>query len=327
MKIYYAPYELCPNQAQIGGSKRQGFLIKVIFEPSVVGYADCHPWPELGDLPVQQQLEKLALGDFTPITRCAIEFASLDAKSRAQDQQILAFKKIPQSHFLVLDIGGLTPARVEEIIKQGFTHIKLKMGRQLKHETASLLSLFLHSPLKLRLDFNEKLSFREFTHFLQSVQQLQKNIDFIEDPCPFVPGEWKAIQKEGWTLACDRKSCMAANHPQAARILIVKPAIQCMDKLKDLKASLKNQMCIVTSYLGHPLGQVAAAYIAAEFDPTCRFVHGLLSHHVYCPTPFSQHLNSQGPFFKIPDGKGCGFDHELDQLEWRKIACNCLGKL
>lgn len=315
MKISYALYELEANYSLSAIScvlRRQGGLLKVNFDSNSVGYAECHPWPEMGDLPLKVQLEKLAQGELTPLTGCALELAFLDAKYRLQGKNALIFQNIPQSHFLVTDLFDWTPQHVQQIIQQGYTHVKLKVGRQLDREVESMQSLFLNTSLKLRLDFNEALTPKTFCHFLQHIQNLQEHIDFIEDPFPFNDQEWAAIQKEGWILACDRQAQQACHQPEAARILIIKPAVQPFEEWQ----KWIHQTRIVTSYLGHPLGQVAAAYVAAQVDSSCSLVHGLLSHHAYQPTLFSKHLNWQGPSFVFPPGTGFGFDQEFAQLKW-----------
>lgn len=315
MNIHYARYELEPHHslnAKSSDLKREGALIKVIFDSGMIGYADCFAWPELGDLPLAQQLDHLAQGYVTPLTRCTMEFAALDAKSRFIGRSVFENRKVPNSHFLVNDIFKLDAQHVEQLIQQGYTYVKLKMGRDLDREIECLETLFLDTSLKIRLDFNEILTSHSFHCFLKQMDKMQESIDFIEDPFPFHVQQWTAIQKEGWTLACDRQAQIASDHPEAASILIVKPALQPFEEWQNWK----NQKCIVTSYLGHPIGQIAAAYVALQMDPSCSLVHGLLSHHVYVPNPFSQQLNWKNSSFTVPPGKGFGFDDELERLEW-----------
>lgn len=323
MNISYAPYELEANHSLSVTSsalKREGVLLKVSFDSGIVGYADCHPWPEMGDLSLKQQIKKLAQGELTSLTRCALEFASLDAENRSQQKNVLMHQKIPSSHFLVTYIFDWTSQHVQQIIRQGYTHVKLKVGRCIDREVESMHALFLNTSLKLRLDFNESLTSEAFRHFLQRIQKLRDIIDFIEDPFPFDSCEWAAIQNEGWTLACDRQVQNACHQPESARVLVVKPALQCFEEWRQWI----HQTRIVTSYLGHPLGQIAAAYVASQVDPSGSLVHGLLSHHAYQPTHFSQCLSWQNPRFLLPPGNGFGFDQELNQLEWipLKTAAN-----
>lgn len=297
--ISYSLYEL---EGKSSKGNRQGALLKVQFEESI-GYADCFSWPELGDLPLKRQLELLSSDQLTPITQCALELAKSDAKARASCQSL---NQVPKSHFLITDLLQATT------IPNGFTHVKMKIGRQIEKEIEKLLT-FQDSPLKLRLDFNETSTPKIFRQFLSRIEKLKDQIDFIEDPFAFHPKEWKAIQKEGWRLASDREAHLAKEHPESASVLILKPAIQ---SLQDWKMP---QEIIVTSYLGHPIGQMAAAYAAAQIDPEGHFVHGLLSHHVYRPNSFSSQLNWDGPSFTIPSGYGWGFDEELQNLPWSPL--------
>jgi len=319
MNISFTLYALEPIHSLSAKSsilKREGALLKIIFDSGAVGYADCHAWPELNDLVVQQQLALLSQGRYTRLTKCALEFAALDAEIRSTGRNIFEQRDIPRSHFLVTDIFDWTFCHVQQIVKQGYTHVKLKMGRAIDREIECLHTLFQNTHLKLRLDFNETLNQKSFHHFLQRIHQMRDHIDFIEDPFPFDLKEWNEIQQEGWILACDREVQQAYYHPEAARILIVKPALHSFGEWQQWMHQTTGQTCIVTSYLGHPLGQVAAAYVAIQIDPSCSSVHGLQSHHAYRMTPFSEQLNWGGAAFLPPVGNGFGFDHELEKLNW-----------
>ncbi|MFI0435488.1 MAG: hypothetical protein ACH350_07175 [Parachlamydiaceae bacterium] len=319
MILSYAFYELEPISSLNAISRplpRKGALLKVSFEWGGTGYADCHPWPELGDLSLAKQLMELAQGNMTALTRSSLWFASLDAKIRFEERGALSSLNPQRSHLLVPDIFQLTPSIVEQMIEKGVTHVKLKMGRCIEHEVKYLHLLFYRTPLKLRLDFNETLTAQSCSLFLDAIATMRENIDFIEDPFAFDIPQWIAIQKEGWMLACDRQAAIAADHPEAAAVLVIKPALHPFEDWK----KKGGQMHITTSYLGHPIGQVAAAYVASQIDPSCAHVHGLLSHHVYRPTPFSRQLNWGSPFFLPPPGTGFGFDSELEQIEWLPLS-------
>jgi O-succinylbenzoate synthase len=315
MNIAYALYELESNRslsAKSSTQKRQGALLKVTFEAGMVGFSDCHPWPELGDLPLRQQLERLARGQKTPLLHCALEFAKIDAAARFKKMKVLVDLNIPRSHFLVTYLLDWTPRHVSQVIQQGYTHVKIKVGRNMDQEIECLHSLFLNSSIKLRLDFNEHLTSESFRSFLSRMEKMHSKVEFIEDPFPYHPQSWAAFQKEGWNLACDREAHRACHHPESAGVLIVKPALQSIDEWQQWIYQTR----IVTSYLGHPLGQMTAAYVASLVDPGCCFVHGLHSHYVYHHNPFSRHLNWENPDFIVPPGQGFGFDQELEQLNW-----------
>jgi len=320
MKISYAYYELFATHllnSRSHATARKGALIRVILNSGAIGYADCHPWPELGDLPVDVQLEMLAKGVRTRLTKCAIELALVDATLRLKKGDKWNTDRCPKSHFLITDLMSCSSRDIEKLVHQGFTHVKIKAGRHIQQEAEMLLAIFRDVPLKLRIDVNEMLTDDQFYSFLNQIKGLKDQVDFIEDPFPYHPANWAAIQNAGWKLACDRQADAAANQQESASILILKPAIQSIFELPLNSA----QTCLVTSYLGHPLGQVAAAYIAAIIDPACLSVHGLLSHHAYQQTSFSSLLNWNGPRFHFPLGTGFGFDQELEELDstWRSL--------
>lgn len=310
MKISYSPYLLT---FQRGGSVRAGALLKVCFGEDLIGYADCHPWPEIGDEPLKAQLHGLSQGKWTPLIRSALESAFLDAQARVQKKSLLDQKMIPRSHFLGLNLLEWAVQDSKRVQQEGFTHIKFKVGKQLEREIEQLLGLFKDSSLKIRLDFNLCTTCESFTAFLKRIEALKEKVDFIEDPFAFDPVKWEAIQKSGWALACDKEASKAIGLSAAARFLIIKPATMLKEE-RNLEAA--GQIKIVTSYVGHPLEQVSAACAAAELDPEKKQLHGLLSHRVFEPTSFSQQLNWHGAEFQPPSGTGWGFDEELAALEW-----------
>lgn len=323
--IAYAPYYLQahkPLNAVSFDLRRHGALLRVTFSSGSTGYADCFAWPELGDLALEGQLESLRKGIYTPVTKSALEWAFLDAQARVEKKSLLEDKIIPKSHFLTSGFAEWSAAEVTDIISQGYTHVKLKIGAAIDRESEAIQRLFSQTPLLLRLDCNESLSLSVFRDFLRKIETVRGSIDFIEDPFPFDPESWSAIQKEGWTLACDRKARLAVGKKESASVLIFKPAIELLhDWTNEDWTNKQEQKIIVTSYLGHPLGQLAAAYAACLVDPAATSVHGLLSHRVYTPTSFSSQLNWEGPEFTMPTGIGFGFTGQLEQLEWKKLIC------
>ena len=59
-------YTLVPRRSLsplAGARTREGALIRV-----GDGFADVHPWPELGDAPLDEQLALLARGETTPLS-------------------------------------------------------------------------------------------------------------------------------------------------------------------------------------------------------------------------------------------------------------------
>lgn len=322
MKFFYSPYTLESNfslNALSAQSARKGALIKVSFDSGLDGFADCHPWPELGDLSIEKQLQQLRQGEWTPLTHSAVDLARMDALGRSEGKNLLIDQPPPRSHFLINQIAEWTGEKLHQRYSQGFTHFKIKLGRNIDEEVERLHSLFLNTPMKIRLDFNESLTIETCVRFLKSIEILRQSIDFIEDPFPFDVEEWKKIQEEGWKLACDRHISHAVGFRESAHFLVVKPALHPLEKILKWKKEAGEQEMIVTSYLGHPLEQASAAYVAAQVDFYSSSLHGLMTHFAYTPTQWSQQLNWNGCEFHPLSGTGFGFDREIAQLDWRPV--------
>lgn len=319
MKISYHLYELTGQQAGI--KIRKGALIRLMFSDGKMGYGDLHPWPELGDNSLTVQLASLKEGrDLSAQTQKTLFFATCDAEARSNQKNLFEGLKIPQSHYLAVDLNGF---ELQHALKEGFSQIKIKAGRHLEKEIQSLRQIFASlrgQDCKVRIDFNEQLTWESFIYFLREMESCNDQIEFIEDPFPYDPTLWQQIQHlYKVNLACDRQSEKAIFFPESAAYIVHKPALQAE---KPYNAISSAQKIVITSYLDHPLGQVSAAYAAAKMaqDYSDKIsVCGLLSHFAYLPNPFSEYLNNHGPFLDPPEGFGFGFDGLLSELPWKKL--------
>ncbi len=295
MKFRFSPYTI---------AERQGALIQVQFPDGSIGYADCHPWESLGDLPLSEQCALLEKGQTTALTSRSLYFARLDAEARARGVNLFEGLQVPDSHFLLLDLAK------PRMLPPGYNRVKIKLGKDLAKETP-LLKAFLSilpEQCQVRLDFNGRLTRESFEQILHVFENEQHKIEFYEDPFPYEAAAWAEVQqKHGITLACDFGSERGVGNAESATYLVVKPAVQ------DANFIRGSQKIVVTSYLDHPLGQMAAAYVAGQLKkqfPTQIETCGLLSHLVYEPNVFSSML-PKGPDFVAITGTGFGFDELL----------------
>ncbi len=290
MRIRFSPYQLI---GQEGFTNREGALLEFTFEDDTVGYADCHPWEELGDLSLEQQLSFLREGQLTPMTTRSLDFALIDSQARSKKINLFENLELPESHCL---IGS-------DIFPEEFQIYKCKDPRL-------CLELLPKLPedKKIRMDFNFKLTKGQFIEFLGRARPYFKSFDFIEDPFAFDPQTWKEFETEyGIPFALDR-----AKEGEEHTLRVIKPAV---DAPRQDETSSR---CLFTSYLDHPLGQAAAAYTAAVSG--CRNVCGLASHLVYQPNAFSQRFQMNKARLVIPPlGYGFGFDDCLEELHWRHL--------
>ncbi|MEK6705445.1 MAG: enolase C-terminal domain-like protein [Bdellovibrionota bacterium] len=306
-----------------------GALIKVELPGIGFGYADCHPWPELGDLSLERQLKLLAEGVMTPLTCCSMRFAQMDAEARSAGKSCFNDIKIPTSHFLVIDIknlsGSLSGSLISRLSERGFKQIKVKTGRDLKHESMVIKQIhkkLLSRGIGLRLDFNSRISFKECICFIEELGEAISIVDFIEDPIPYDQEKWAELSKmSGIRLAADNWRDSSDGVPDAASVLVWKPAVIERNRAYDF-FSRRNGKLVVTSYLDHPLGQVCAAYEAAVLaaaHPERMEICGLLSHLVYEQNEFSEQLEVSAARLIPPEGLGFGFDECLQRLNWKKL--------
>ena len=185
--IWYWPYALKPKRALsalAGDAPRRGALIR-----AGDGFADVHPWPELGDATIDEQLALLARGETTPLTRRSLWFASEWRRGMFDGLTI------PRSHWPGSDPPG------------EFDTAKVKMpGGALPDR------------VRLRLDFN-----RNGEAFAAVAATLpRERIDFVEDPAPYDGPAWCAIRDStGLRLALDR-----GDAEEGVDVLVVKPAVQ-----------------------------------------------------------------------------------------------------
>jgi O-succinylbenzoate synthase len=280
--IEYWRYELTPKRslsAVAEAGPRRGALIRVNG-----GVADVHPWPELGDLPLDEQLARLARGETTPLMERSLEFASIDASARRDGRSLFDGLTIPPSHW-----PGPDPP-------PSFDTVKLKSIDVIPER------------VRLRIDFNATLTAAEFMKVAATLPR--ERIDFIEDPCPYDASVWRELrERTGLRLALDRAPRSSLCSVDSYDVLIVKPAlgeIPCSDA-----------EIVVTSYMDHPIGQLCAAYTAAtaNITSTC----GLITHVLFENDPFLEQMRIDGTRLVPPTGSGWGFDDLLQNLPWQKL--------
>jgi O-succinylbenzoate synthase len=300
LRIWAASYSLFPRRrlsAKAADGERLGSLLR-IETPQGFGYADLHPWPELGDEPLERQLKLLQEGRPTDLARRSLALAQLDASARARGQSLFEKLEIPESHALLHDIDD---SSIEEARARGFRVLKIKASEETDLKPFDL------SGLRVRLDFNGR-SGRALEHLPKEIQ-----IDFIEDPAPWNFATWASLRLP---LAFDRGD-VEGIEDAAFEWLIVKPALH--DPLRMLEHARRLGVgVVVTSYLDHPIGQMGAAFEAASLGPGIG-VCGLASHLSYEPNGFSECIEMRGPHLLRPAGTGLGFDDLLAKQDWRPL--------
>lgn len=273
-------YALTPKRPLSGIARpgpRLGALLRV-----GEGFADVHPWPELGDAPLDEQLARLARGDTTAITERALEHARIDGAARLRGQSLFDGLRIPASHW-----PGNNPP-------PGFDTAKIKGAHDLPDQ------------VRLRIDFNGSLQPDEFERIAATLPR--ERIDFVEDPCPYDAETWKRLRRRtGLRLALDRGVAS-----DGVDVLVVKPAVQSMP---DTPLEI-----VVTSSMDHALGQMTAAWTAGANAQRMSRRCGLFTHVLFESDPFFERIRADGAYLLPPEGTGFGFDDLLESLPWKKLA-------
>nr|WP_227021523.1 hypothetical protein [Oceaniferula marina] len=283
------------------------------------GYACVHPWPELGDLPLDAQLQSLRQGQTTALLRSALSCAKADGRARKLSVSLFDGLDVPVSHASCY----LEQSAVESAVAAGFDTVKVKMGRDLAVERRIMQEISAEFPsLRWRIDLNHSQPFSQVRRWLATWgREDLARVDFIEDawcpdvdPCP----DGRGVQVP---LAIDRD---VENVVGSFPVWILKPAVN--DMPLAMKAAVENAhgpKVVVTSYMDHPLGQSYAAWQAAMMAKSYPGVVskcGLVTHGLFEPDEFTEMLGRPKPGFSPADGTGLGFDQLLESLPWKRLV-------
>lgn len=288
--------------ARTGRRVYEGALVR-----SGSGFGCLHPWPELGDPTLNECLKDLGEERGMRIVQRTLDCVSVDGRAREEGRSLFQGLKVPPSH---ATLPFFDEEAIEEAVGRGFTHVKVKCGRDLPKELAEVRRLICRGPeLCWRLDFNETGEAGELIRLFKDWSVEEKGaVDFLEDPVPYRGGSWSKVREAtGLALANDHDM---ENDLGDSEVIVVKPAVNQMpDDLSRV---------VVTSYLDHPLGQTFAAFEAAQGG--VRKVSGLQTHGIFEKTIFSEELGPVQPDLQVPNGFGLGFGEILEKLPWVKLV-------
>jgi len=288
--------------AKTGRDVYEGALIRV-----GEGFGCVHPWPELGDASLDECLHDLGGRAEMALVRQSLKCAEVDGAARMEGRSLFEGLLVPRSHasLPLCDEGAVAQA-----VERGFTHVKVKAGREVRRELEMLRSLIAKWPeLRWRIDFNEMGEAEELKELFGEWDEAERAaVDFLEDPVSYNGGDWQGLREEtGLALANDR-------HVDEERgdsdVLVVKPALH--------EIPARGRRRVVTSYLDHPLGQIFAAWEAARagIEECC----GLQTQELFEPSEFTERLGEAQPELIVPSGLGLGFGDLLEKLPWTKYS-------
>ncbi len=317
--IYIYEYLLHSGAALNAASQRRvfpGALLRV-----GDGYGCLHPWPEFGDLPLPDQLARLAAGQPTALAEMALRCAAIDGAARAAGVSLFDGLEIPASHYS-WSFAQPTQPQFEKLLAEGWPALKAK-GYANYGETTRFLEQCARMAgdggPRFRVDFNACLradSFQKFVEFMPV--RVYRQLDFVEDPFPYEAEAWQACRERwGVRLALD-KGWQDGEHGFDA--VVVKPARR---DWRTVAQRHPGQPLILTSAMDHPLGQMFAAWEAAQARVELGDLVGLCglcTQHLFEPDAFLERVLSPGGRLQPDtDGGGLGFGSVLDKLPWRRL--------
>ena len=321
---FYDLHPLTQLNSRHSPSSKPGALLKVEFKEGLVGYSDYHRWCELADCNLFEKLQYMRNSRKSVEFQHSVDQAQIDAQFRYENRSGFdLFRHIEISnHYLISDIINFSKIKFLELEAQGYRRFKVKMGRKLSSETRSLKQLctVCGDQTQFRLDFNESLKAKSFRIWLEKNLNCLDKIDFIEDPISFKASQWESLSKEfSIRLALDMAADPLQVDPCAFEVLILKPAIQNVEKIMERYKNFRHSL-VLTHYMDHPVGQSIAGWWAcwAMENFGSRVMEcGLQSRGVFEESLFS--LDSRSPRFVPPKGLGWGFDELLSDLDWRGL--------
>ncbi len=296
------PYGLTPvgpPNRLAASTLRRGLLLRWE-EDGVAGHADLFPWPELGDPDLDSLRSDLRTGKTSQLTDAALAWAQREA---AAHRAGLCWFPAPdvRSH-VSLAAGDRTQAPLA----------KAKLAGDDPEEAVAILN---RSPAtRFRFDLNGLFSDSDrATRWWSALSRWRDRIDFLEDPTDLAHVPQARAWFPGARIALDRFA--AEELWRHADILVLKPSTSAPAPAPSFGGPL-----VVTSVMGHPVGQLQALHAAQTWrDSGAELLEcGLATHHLYEAHPHREWVVNTDSCLRpsLAKGTGLGLSERLDALAW-----------
>jgi len=355
LKVHHYQLPYSPNFPRQNSGK--GVLFAIEGENKQIGYSDLHPWPNLGDLELNEQLQLLKLNKPTPQTQLSLEYAKRDLDAKTNSAGGIQYLKEIKNHFLVLEnlttINDLeiflsnkfsstntsdshySPHILEKKFPATSLTLKLKLSPQLSTLTAELINEISNKypQIQWRFDANSLFNNKEiFSFWIKLSLKSRQQVEFIEDPCLYDKNTWKQLEENGIPLAIDHEiqnwknsNSSSSPTPSGKVVFVLKPAIHNMIKWKEELIQTPHQF-VITSYLDHPVGLLHALWTTETFFvdfPTQLLTCGL--NFPFYQTQLEQFwcglsFDNSSYSWTGEHTYGIGFSKVLEGLSWQTIG-------
>ncbi|WP_424008737.1 o-succinylbenzoate synthase [Haloferax denitrificans] len=322
--------------------RREGFLVAVdVAGETGVGEATPLPgWTEsladcrdalaglaeddaTGDADPEPALEDGALAD-APAARHAVSLAVADARARAAGRPLAAaldtdpHTSLPVNATLGDDSPGATVEAAEAAVASGYDCLKLKVGaRDPTDDVARLRAVreAVGPDVALRADANAAWDRWTADRFLNAVEELALDLDYLEQPLPADELDGHAVLRRlhDTPIALDESlSAVPAGRAiasNAADVLVCKPmALGGPDRVRDLAARARDAGVdvVVTTTIDAVVARLGALHVAASL-PGDR-AHGLATASLLDSDLAADPAPVRDGRMRVPDAPGLGID-------------------
>lgn len=311
MTKYHLSYSRYVLDPLLSAFSKEGFLLKACDHYGNIKYADCSPWPSLGDEDLTSHVEQLTkLGQPSSLVLNAIlnapNWSSVGYEMLALDQ--------PPSHTLVTHI----PMSLEQITSR--MTLKVKIGRSPQNEIDWLIKVNEKYPLvRWRLDANALFTNSQWKSFWSQLPaQVQAQVDYVEDPFEYQAKLW-ADWNQQVPLALDFATKPHLADPDSYQIYVFKPSRQS----KQILSSIKHKPIAITSQLGHAIDCLNSLYfyqqLLAQGYQLLSMV-GCLNQNIY-DDPFYQVMQiNQGYWSNLSQSLVVWDDYLKHKINWIEIG-------
>jgi len=209
-----------------------------------------------------------------PSSRFALETALLDWLGRTRGEPLHRVlggdaerQAVPIADLVMTTDSNSWPARTEELLEDGATHVKLKIGADLDHEIEALRAIRrTHPTLPLRLDGNRRIPVALLRQHAAALEALE--LELIEEPV--APEDWPIALGLPLPFALDetlRDEALSQRVLESGRIAaaVIKPMV-----LGGLRASFEiaekaaehGALYLVSHTFDGPIARAATAELA-----------------------------------------------------------------
>jgi len=332
---------------------RAGLLLEAHGEDGLVGLGEVAPHPTAGEQTLHQVesgiaqlaealdkrgfvevdpwLPEALLRPLPPESRAGLETACCDLAAQAGDVGLGTLLGTPIRDAIPVNaiIDELEPAAAaaaaSERVTEGFTCLKLKVGRDLARETARLTAVrdAAGAAVRIRIDANGIWSAGEAIVALR--QLAAYGIEYVEQPVREMADLARVAEAVEMPVAADEcvtdaESVLKLAAMKAADIIVVKPALLGLRAATEIirTAGSCGLKAVVTSALDTSIGIAAAAHLAATL-PEPILPCGLATAWLLQGDVVRQPLVPRRGWLRIPGGAGLGLS--LDPEAVRRWRC------